>query len=107
MKSRSAVMVGYFIAAGLAMEHDKNELFHFSRAHTGWDLGVELGYRPYVDGVLLKPKKYWRYLGFFFDRRLTFEEHIRYYSTKALTTVMAMRMLGNSTRGLTRKRGPQ
>ena len=54
-----SVMVGYFIAAGLAMEHDKNELFHFSRARKGWDLGIELGFGPYVDGVLLKPKKYW------------------------------------------------
>ncbi|KAJ3514282.1 hypothetical protein NMY22_g14791 [Coprinellus aureogranulatus] len=44
-----------------------------------------------------------KYEAFHFTRpapRLTFVEHIRYYSTKALTTVMAMRMLGNSTRGL-------
>jgi hypothetical protein len=40
-------------------------------------------------------------LGFYFDRKLTFKEHVQYYTTKALTTVMAMRMLGNSTRGLT------
>ncbi|CAA7268146.1 unnamed protein product [Cyclocybe aegerita] len=43
---------------------------------------------------------YWRYLGFYFDRGLTFHEHVRYYATKAFTTVQAMRMLGNSTRGL-------
>jgi hypothetical protein len=29
-----------------------------------------------------------------------FKEHVRFYTTKALTTVKAMRMLGNSTRGL-------
>jgi hypothetical protein len=39
-------------------------------------------------------------LGFWFDRKLTFEEHVRFYTTKALTTVTAMRMLGNSMRGL-------
>ncbi|PPQ94942.1 hypothetical protein CVT25_004559 [Psilocybe cyanescens] len=43
---------------------------------------------------------YWRYLGFYFDRKLTFTEHVRYYSTKALSTVKAMKMLGSSTRGL-------
>jgi hypothetical protein len=31
---------------------------------------------------------------------LNFKEHVRYYSTKALTTVQAMGMLGNSNRGL-------
>jgi hypothetical protein len=29
-----------------------------------------------------------------------FQEHVRFYTTKALTTVMTMRMLGNSMRGL-------
>src|SRR5262249_30079906 len=42
----------------------------------------------------------WRYLGFYFDGGLNFREHVRYYSTKALTTVKAMTMLGNSTHGL-------
>jgi hypothetical protein len=39
-------------------------------------------------------------LGFYFDRKLSFKEHVRYYSTKALTMVQAMGMLGNSNRGL-------
>ncbi|CAA7264649.1 unnamed protein product [Cyclocybe aegerita] len=50
--------------------------------------------------TFMLPKTYWRYLGFYFDCRLTFHEHIHYYATKAFTTVQAMRMLGNSTRGL-------
>jgi hypothetical protein len=49
----------------------------------------------------LKPKTLWRYLGFYFNHKLTFEEHVQYYTTKALTTVMTMRMLGNSMRGMT------
>lgn len=55
---------------------------------------------PYTGDTPLKPKKFWRYLGFFFDRRLSFQEHVRYYSTKALSTVKAMRVLGNSNWGL-------
>ncbi|PPQ91341.1 LOW QUALITY PROTEIN: hypothetical protein CVT25_003717, partial [Psilocybe cyanescens] len=54
---------------------------------------VDLGYAPYTGVTPLKPKLYWRYLGFYFDRKLTFTEHVRYYSTKALSTVKAMKML--------------
>jgi hypothetical protein len=39
-------------------------------------------------------------LGFYFDRKLSFKEHVQYYSMKALTMVQAMGMLGNSNRGL-------
>jgi hypothetical protein len=87
-------------ASGLVLEHDKTELFHFTRANSGFDRPLDLGYAPYTGGNPLRPKTFWRYLGFWFDRKLTFPEHVRFYTTKALTTVMAMRMLGNSTRGL-------
>ncbi|KAJ3527250.1 hypothetical protein NMY22_g9862 [Coprinellus aureogranulatus] len=89
-----------FTAASLVLEHDKYEAFHFTRARTGADRPIDLGFAPHMGATSLRPKKFWRYLGFYFDQRLTFVKHIRYYSTKALTTVMAMRMLGNSTRGL-------
>ena len=69
----------------------------FSRAHN--DSNPELDLSP-ISAPILKPKTYWRYLGFYFDRRLSFKEHVRFYSTKALTTVKAMGMLGNSTCGL-------
>jgi hypothetical protein len=42
----------------------------------------------------------WQYLGFFFDCALTFREHVKHYTNKALTTVRAMLALGNSVRGL-------
>ncbi|CAA7270785.1 unnamed protein product [Cyclocybe aegerita] len=64
---------------------------------------LDLGYALHAGATPLKPKTYWRYLGFYFDRGLTFHEHIRYYATKAFTTVQAMRMLRNSTRGLSPK----
>ncbi|KAJ3506303.1 hypothetical protein NMY22_g17294 [Coprinellus aureogranulatus] len=92
-----------FTATGLVLEHDKSEAFHFTRARSGADRPIDLGFAPHTGATPLRPKKFWRYLGFYFDQRLTFAEHVRYYSTKALTTVMAMRMLGNSTRGLSPK----
>ncbi|CAA7270835.1 unnamed protein product [Cyclocybe aegerita] len=70
------------------------------------DVGVGQGsaLSPVISGLFIAPPKaFWRYLGFYFDRGLTFQEHVRYYATKAFTTVQAMRMLGNSTRGLSPK----
>ena len=40
------------------------------------------------------------YLGFIFDRKLTFWQHINFYTNKALFTVKCMKMLGNSPQGL-------
>jgi hypothetical protein len=47
----------------LVLEHDKSELFHFSRKPGDSNLLLDLGYQPYTDGNPLKPKTYWRYLG--------------------------------------------
>jgi len=82
---------------GLVMEHDKSEIFHFFRAYNNSNLKLDLSA---IGAPILKPKTYWRYLGFYFDQRLSFKKHVWFYSTKALTTVKAMGMLGNSSRGL-------
>ncbi|CAA7268150.1 unnamed protein product [Cyclocybe aegerita] len=92
-----------FVAFALVLEHDKTELFHFSCCRDTYNPSLDLGYAPHTSATPLKPKTYWRYLGFYFDRGLTFHEHVRYYATKAFTTMQAMRMLGNSTRGLSPK----
>ncbi|KXN82409.1 hypothetical protein AN958_02581 [Leucoagaricus sp. SymC.cos] len=96
-------MFDLFVAFGLVLEHDKSELFHFSH-HKGDDNPpIDLGYAPYTGDTPLCPKPFWQYLGFYFDRQLTFREHVRYYSTKAISMVRAMGMLGNSLQGLSPK----
>ena len=100
LKRAYAVVFELFTKFALALEHDKSELFHFDRSHSRHNPSLDLGYAPYTGDHPLTPKTYWRYLGFYFDRKLTFREHVRYYSTKALSTVKAMGMLGNSSRGL-------
>jgi hypothetical protein len=85
---------------GLSMEHSKTELFHFSRERGGHSPSISFPVGPYTGEDALQPKVVWRYLGFFFDRTLSFREHVRFYSTKAFTAVRAMGMLGNSVRGL-------
>ena len=85
------------VTFGLVMEHDKSEIFHFSRVHNNSNPELDLSA---ISAPTLKPKTYWRYLGFYFDQRLSFKEHVQYYSIKVLSTVKAMGMLGNSARGL-------
>ncbi|KXN84520.1 hypothetical protein AN958_12398 [Leucoagaricus sp. SymC.cos] len=82
------------------LEHNKSELFHFSRRKNDDNPPIDLGYAPYMGDSPLCPKTFWRYLGFYFDRQLTFREHVQYYSTKAISTVHTMGMLGNSLQGL-------
>jgi hypothetical protein len=77
------------------LEHNKLEIFHFTRTRRDMPPSLALN-----DDILLMPKLYWRYLGFFFDKTLSFKEHVRFYSTKAFSMVLAMRMLGNSNQGL-------
>jgi Reverse transcriptase (RNA-dependent DNA polymerase) len=89
-----------FTSLSLVLEHTKSEAFHFMRARGNPDLPIDLGFLPFMGDTLLKPKVTWCYLGFFFNRKLLFKEHILFYTTKALTTVQAMGMLGNSVRGL-------
>jgi hypothetical protein len=85
---------------GLVLEHNKSEGFHFSQKHGDSNPDIDLGYAPYTGATPLRPGTTWRSLGFFFDRALTFWEHVKRYTNKALTTVRAMLALGNSVRGL-------
>ncbi|KAH9900047.1 hypothetical protein C8Q73DRAFT_627449, partial [Cubamyces lactineus] len=48
----------------------------------------------------VQPSNVWRYLGFRLDPKLTFKHHVAFFGERALTTVKAMLMLGNSCRGL-------
>jgi len=83
---------------GLIVEYLKTEVFHFNRSHG-------LFFLPPLDlssigGPILVPKNTWKYLGFIFDRKLSFHQHIDYYSNRAISTVKYMRILGNSSRDI-------
>jgi len=55
---------------GLVIEHGKTENFHFNRSHGAFNPSP-LDLTP-LGGPILHPKNSWKYLGFFFDRKLTF-----------------------------------
>jgi hypothetical protein len=81
---------------GLVLKHNKSEGFHFSHKHGD----SNLGYAPYTGVTPLHLATTWWYLSFFFDHALTFWEHIKWYTKKALTEVRSMLALGNSVHGL-------
>ena len=83
---------------GLVIKYRKSKVFHFSKSHRLFNLS-SLNLSP-----LRKPtshlKDSWRYLGFIFNRKLSFQQHINFYSNKVLFTIKCIKILGNSTRGL-------
>ena len=95
----------------VAEEPDKIDLMHFIRPRVGnarskWSEAHPLGppLRITDNGVatVVQPAKVMRYLGFYLDPQLRFREHVHHYATKACSATVALRMLGNSVRGLTR-----
>jgi len=83
---------------GLAVEYSKTEVFYFNRLHGFFDpSSFDLSS---IGGPVLVPKNSWKYLGFIFDRKLSFHQHIDYYSNKAISTVKCMKILGNSSHSI-------
>ena len=58
---------------GLVIEHDKSEIFHFSRTYNNLNLELDLSA---IGASISKPKTYWKYLGFYFDWHLSFKEYV-------------------------------
>jgi len=85
------------LSVGLVMEHGKSKVMHFMRSQHPPNLSLDL---TSVGGPILHPKPIWRYLGFFFDQKLTFQHHVHYYATKCLSTLNAIKLLGNSSCGI-------
>ena len=82
----------------LQVKHSKTKVFYFSRVHGTFN-SPPLDLSP-LGGPILSSKISWRYLGFIFDRKLSFHSHIDFYANKAISTIKCMKILGNSTRGL-------
>jgi len=83
---------------GFVIEHSKTEIFHFSRSQDVFNpspLDLLL-----LGGPILRSKDMWKYLGFIFNRKLSFHKHIDHYTNKAISTVKCMKLLGNLSRGI-------
>ena len=82
----------------LVVEHRKTDIFHFSRSHSLFN-PPSLNLSPLEDLILL-PKDTWKYLGFIFDHKLNFRNHIDFYANKVISTIKCMKLLSNSLRGI-------
>ena len=87
------VLLKLLVNFGLVIEHGKTKVFHFNRSHGIFNPPC-LNLSP-LGGPSLCPKETWKYLGFFFDRKLMFHQHINYYLNKAISMVKCMKLLGN------------
>jgi len=98
--SNSKIFCSYYIMSlleqfGLIIEYGKTEVFHFFRVYNPPFLDLTI-----LEGSILYPNKTWHCLGFIFDRKLTFHQHIDFYANKAISTVKSMKMLGNLSQSL-------
>ena len=92
------IILSLLIKCGLVVEHGKTDIFHFSRSH-GLFYPPPLNLFP-LGGLVLLPKDTWKYLGFIFNHKLNFRNHIDFYVNKAISTIKCMKLLGNSSRGI-------
>jgi len=83
---------------GLIVEHSKTKVFHFNKSHGLFS--PPLLNLSSIGGPVLVLKNAWKYLEFIFNRKLSFHQHINYYSNRAISTVKCMRTLGNSSCGI-------
>jgi len=80
---------------GLIVKHLKTEVFHFNKSHGLFDLPPLDLFS--IEGPILVPKNSWKYLGFIFNRKLFFHQHIDFYCNRAISTVKCMKTLGDSS----------
>ena len=75
---------------GLVVEHSKTEIFHFNRSYSTFN-PPPLNLSP-LGGNILWPNNTWKYLGFIFNRKLTFHQHIDFYTNKLISTIKCMKI---------------
>ena len=93
------VMTNLLDKFSFVVKYSKTEVFHFSRPYGPFNT-PSLNLLP-LSNLILTPKNSWKYLGFIFNRKLTFHQHINFYSNSVLSLVKCMKLLGNSSHSIT------
>jgi hypothetical protein len=102
MRSSYTVCVEWLTWAGLNVEPEKTELLFFRKQKKG------PAPPNYIHLPLPAANMYYqvqannklRYLGFFFNPRLTWSYHVEVMCNRACATIKVLQLLGNSVRGL-------
>jgi hypothetical protein len=87
--------------SGLLFDFDKRELMHHTRRTRDTEDAPHITL-PGPEGtqVSLQPLPVSKWLGIYWDTKLRFHEHIRQAAAKGTKAATAMRLLGNTVRGL-------
>ena len=89
-----------FTSIGMKINPDKLDLMHFSNRR-GHNSSPSLSAIINGQQVTISPPKFIRWLGFYFDRKLTFNDHTKIMCTKASNVVSSLSCLGNTMTGMT------
>ena len=89
---------------GLKVDQAKSDLIHFTKSnrgrHTGNGPAATIPTNTPGETRSIEPSKLIRYLGVWLDPKLSFTEHVQKTTSKALAAAHALRLLGNSIRGM-------
>jgi hypothetical protein len=104
LTARYSVCEEWLRRSGLAIEPDKTELLFFQKPYEcnaipapTWLILPDPATQSYY---VVLPVENLRYLGFFINRRLKWEHHVRIMCNRARASIKALQVLGNSIRGL-------
>ncbi|KAI5115629.1 hypothetical protein M0805_008051 [Coniferiporia weirii] len=92
---------GHFLRLGLNIEAVKTEALHFHppRCTIGYDNWRTAGIQI-TPTTIIKPTNPLRWLGIWWDPGLSFKAHVERMCSKGLSTLAALRILGNTERGI-------
>ena len=92
------IILSLLTKCGLIIEYRKTNIFHFSKSHSLFNPSpLDLSS---LGGLVLLPKDIWKYLGFIFNCKLNFRNHIDFYVNKVISTIKYMKLLDNLSRGI-------
>jgi hypothetical protein len=102
LQTRYSVCEEWLRQVGLSAEPDKTELLYFQKPFERNAIPAPASITlPCAGGTYeVCAVETLRYLGFFFNRRLKWEPHVRIMCNRARASIKALMVLGNSIRGL-------
>jgi ribonuclease HI len=89
------------IALGLSIDFDKSDLIHFTRSRANPSTMPPVTLQPpQGPPISIQPSGVIRWLGIFFDCKLSFKSHVQTMAARARSTIAGLRILANTVRGL-------
>jgi hypothetical protein len=106
MRKGYTTCLNWLMKAGLSAEPDKTELIFFRKQREREEPpnSIRLPLPVHNTSYSVPVKNTIRYLGFFFDTKLSWAHHVSVMCNRARASLKALQLLGNSVRGLDQAR---